>query len=153
MNGTNIGNGADIASPGKSLILMRHIADAHARNTNGLLKPLGITVGMAGALAAIEESPEGHITIKQLERMRHTSQPVTLGMVGRLEKRGLALTYVDPDDARAKIVAITPDGRRALADARSAMIRGTEDLLSCLDGAERAELDRLLRKVADRAGV
>ncbi|PLS31473.1 MarR family transcriptional regulator [Bifidobacterium margollesii] len=142
---------ADISAMNGPLVLMRHIVDAHARDTNSLLRPLGITVGMAGALAAIEESPEGHISIKQLERMRHTSQPVTLGMVGRLEKRGLVQTYVDPNDARAKIVAITTAGRHVLSGARFAMMQGTKNLLSRLNAEERAELGRLLRKISDGA--
>jgi DNA-binding MarR family transcriptional regulator len=39
-------------------------------------------------------------------------------LVGRLEQRGFLLRTPDPDDARAFLATLTPDGEKKLADAR-----------------------------------
>lgn len=136
-------------APGGFLTTMHYIVDAYTRTANAALKPLGITISMAGALSAIDELPDGRASMKQLERLRHTSQSVTLGLVNRLEKRGLVLTYVDPNDARVKIAVITDDGRRILREARLVMVPCVKRMLSGLASGERLELEHLLDKVWD----
>lgn len=130
-----------------AVVLMRHIVDQYTRHANSLLKPLGITLGMAGLLAAVEEQPDKKASMKQIERIRRTSQPVTLGMVGRLEKRGLLRTYFDAEDARVKIATITEDGERVLSAARSALQKSSFEQKPGLSEKEIDELCRLLGKM------
>ena len=70
--------------------------------------------------------------------------------LGRLERAGYVRRVADPDDRRALLVELTARGRRAALRAVEAVDAYYEELLTDLDGAERAQLASLLRKVLDR---
>lgn len=65
-----------------------------------------------------------------------------------LEARGLAERRPHASDRRKRAVFLTADGRQALKKGRAAAAAVGEKTLAPLDTAERAELNRLLRKLA-----
>jgi DNA-binding MarR family transcriptional regulator len=82
-------------------------------------------------------------------------------LVGRLERDGLVVRLVDPDDGRATVVDITDNGRDLLADRRQAMRDRLAALLETLPPHDEATLaltmrvalpliDRLLIEAADK---
>jgi MarR family 2-MHQ and catechol resistance regulon transcriptional repressor len=82
--------------------------------------------------------------------VRLTSGSITTA-VDRLERKGMVERRNDPADRRARVVHLTPAGRKlitcAFTDHEAAMERAT----SGLTPAERAESAALLKKLGTRA--
>jgi DNA-binding MarR family transcriptional regulator len=66
-----------------------------------------------------------------------------------LEELGLVERVPDPDDARARQVRLTEDGRAALARSVSGRRERLRALLASWDAGDLAELARLLRRFND----
>jgi len=112
----------------------------------------GITTAQAGALFAIAEA--GTPSQRQVGATLGLGEAAVTGLVNRLERMGLVRRDADPDDRRARRLALTDDGRRALdaiEPARLALNRRVAELLG--DDAERvaAALQRLARIDVDTA--
>lgn len=69
--------------------------------------------------------------------------------VAALERRGLVERVRDPDDGRAWRIALTEDGGHAALACRRAASQWFEAVLSGWPEPERAELARLMGKLAD----
>jgi DNA-binding MarR family transcriptional regulator len=74
-------------------------------------------------------------------------------VVDALAERGLVERTADPSDRRAVLVRLTGAGRATLADVDAARAADASDVFACLDAGERAELARLLRRLADGVGA
>jgi DNA-binding MarR family transcriptional regulator len=70
-----------------------------------------------------------------------------IGLLDALERAGLITRAPDPADRRARIVALTPAGRRRHAAARADIHAMEDDLLSPLSAADRQALRRVLRRL------
>jgi MarR family 2-MHQ and catechol resistance regulon transcriptional repressor len=67
--------------------------------------------------------------------------------VDRLEKRGLVERRNDPDDRRARMVCLTPAGRRLIRNAFASHAADMEKMVSVLTAAERSALVASLKKL------
>ena len=76
--------------------------------------PLGYA--QARLLSTIED--QGAARISDLAALDHCSQPTMTTQVRRLEDAGLVSRTVDPDDARAVLIRITPKGVDTLRHVR-----------------------------------
>jgi DNA-binding MarR family transcriptional regulator len=85
------------------------------------------------------------------ERLLVTRGTVT-GLLDSLEKQGLIRRTPHPEDRRMLLVEITPAGTTLLKKILPAHYQGERELLSCLSGAEKDTLIKLLGKVQAAAG-
>jgi len=76
-----------------------------------------------------------------------------VGLLDRLEDRGLVERRRDPGDRRRHVVSLTPDGKRQLASFRSLAAQIEEDFLAPLEPAARAALHDLLLRIATHRDV
>jgi len=67
--------------------------------------------------------------------------------VDRLETRGLVVRRAHPTDRRARVVHLTPDGKRLITGVFAEHERDMERAASALSPAERATIIRLLKKL------
>jgi MarR family transcriptional regulator, transcriptional regulator for hemolysin len=74
-----------------------------------------------------------------------------VSLIDELETSGLAKRRPHPTDRRAREVAITPKGRRALARARRLATNVDDEVLHGLTAAERRQLLTLLRRALGSA--
>lgn len=86
----------------------------------------------------------GESRIGELAAHDHCSQPTMTIQVQRLEKSGFVSRSKDPDDGRATVIQLTPEGGEALKTARLSRIRSLQPVLDTLTPQEWADLDRAI---------
>jgi DNA-binding MarR family transcriptional regulator len=131
-----------------TILLTRHLAGSG-----------GHSLSARAVLSALDD--EGATRLTALAASGGITQPAMTQLVGRLERDGLVVRLVDPDDGRATVVDITDNGRDLLADRRQAVRDRLAELLETLPPHDEATLaltmrvalpliDRLLIEAADK---
>jgi DNA-binding MarR family transcriptional regulator len=108
----------------------------------------------ARLLATIEA--QGEARIGDLAAVDHCSQPTMTTQVRRLEEAGLVTRTIDPGDARAVRIRITPQGMRTLTAVRADRAAAIEPQLARLEPVERqvlADAVEVLRRLLDNASA
>ena len=99
----------------------------------------------------------GPTTATHLASVIGVDRSATTRYATKLEASGLVHRTVDPDDARATRLALTPDGATALAVTRRALSSAIDDVLSGWPAAEAAafaaSLERFTDGLEDMAGA
>jgi DNA-binding MarR family transcriptional regulator len=106
----------------------------------------------ARLLATIESQADARIG--DLAAVDHCSQPTMTTQVRRLEEAGLVTRTVDPGDARAVLIRITPEGLRTLTAVRADRVAAIQPQLAQLEPADRqvlVEAVAVLRRLLDNA--
>ena len=85
-------------------------------------------------------------------KIRLTSGSISIA-IDRLEEKGLVERRDDPDDRRARVVHLTPEGRKLIACAFAQHAAAMEHATSGLSTAERQEAIRLLKKLGTKAST
>lgn len=102
---------------------------------------LRLLEALAAAARPLSVSEVGEaIGVDQPRASRLVQQAVELGLVRR---------EVDPDDARRTRIALTDEGRALVRGFRGERREAVDSALASFTDAERAELARLLTKLAD----
>ena len=114
------------------------------------LAPYGLRPRHLAAL--IELRDHGELTQQSLCGRLHVDPTNLVEILNELEERGYASRRRDPEDRRRHRVLVSKKGL-AVIDKVSATMDGVEDeLLAGFDHEDRAELERLLLGMFDRAG-
>ena len=95
-----------------------------------------VPFAQARLLSTIED--KGEARISDLAALDHCSQPTMTTQVRRLEDAGMVTRTTDPNDARAVLIRITPDGVAALRQARADRGAAIDPHLDRLTDADRA---------------
>jgi MarR family transcriptional regulator for hemolysin len=78
------------------------------------------------------------------------ANPMTMsGILDRLEKRGLVLRAVDPNDSRAKVATLTPEGEALYHKARALGLSTYETALEGVSPADRETVMACLSRMRD----
>ena len=121
--------------------LLNQAAYAFAAQLGGALADLGISVREFCVLMKAAEEERTQNAVAELAALDKTTMVATLD---RLEHRGLAERRVSATDRRARVVAVTPEGRRVLDEAFAVVNATVEDVLGTLPPADR---DAFLRSL------
>lgn len=100
---------------------------------------------MLDALAAAS----GPLSVSELGEAIGVDQPRASRLVQQAVQRGLVQREADPEDARRTRIALTDDGRRIAKGMRGERRQVLSKALESFTDAEKAELARLLGKLAD----
>ncbi|CAN5828883.1 MarR family winged helix-turn-helix transcriptional regulator [soil metagenome] len=106
----------------------------------------------ARLLSTIES--QGEARISDLAALDHCSQPTMTTQVRRLEDAGLVTRTVDPGDARAVLIRITPEGVNTLSRVRADRAAVIDPLLAQLGTEDREVLGaavEVIRRLLDSA--
>ena len=90
----------------------------------------------------------GPMRMSELTTRLRTDKPYTTLVVDDLERRGLVVRSIHPDDRRCKVVTNTPAGQEMAELAESILARPPQRLLA-LDQEELALLERVLGKLME----
>lgn len=149
----NVVDRANIAlQQGLGADLLAVVARLNRLATQRIQMPL--PSAQARLLATIEV--HGEARIGDLAAVDHCSQPTMTTQVRRLEDAGLVSRTVDPSDARAVRIRITPEGRRTLNAVRADRAAAIEPQLAMLEPSDRqvlVEAVQVLRRLLDNAAA
>jgi DNA-binding MarR family transcriptional regulator len=128
-------------------MLIKQIHDAIVKRVNNEWRETGLTLTQVRVLIELGDGGGNAKPLKELERCFGVAQPTIVGIIQRLEAKGLVRGFTHLDDNRVKLVELTPDGEKF----RSANIHEIESverlLLSRLTEAEQRDFLRMLRSV------
>jgi DNA-binding MarR family transcriptional regulator len=113
-----------------AVLLVRHVA----RSAN---------VTARAVLSALRE--DGRTRLTELAYSTGVSQPAMTQLVGRMEREGLVVRLIDPEDARATLVEITEAGLAVWAELRASRRERLAELLDTLPPDEEATLGLAMR--------
>lgn len=114
--------------------LLNQSAYAFAARLGGALAELGLSVREYCVLWKAVEEERTQNVVAELAALDKTTMVATLD---RLEVAGLAERRVSGADRRARVVAVTPRGRRLLQRAFAVVDEATEEALSALGEGDR----------------
>ncbi len=116
-----------------------------------LLRPLGLTFARYEVLVLLSFSRHGSLPLGKIgERLQVHATSVT-PLVKRLEKADLIRRSPHPEDGRAVLAAITPQGREVMQQATDAIV-AARFALPAMSDADCDELSDLLRPLRAAAG-
>lgn len=114
------------------------------------LAPLGLNVRQFGLLSVLAtEGPRSQQALGEWVRLDRTT---IVALVDSLEERGLVRRERNPEDRRAYLLKLTPEGRGLQRRGQAVMVDAEEELLASLTEEERDELRALLTKAAVAIG-
>lgn len=102
----------------------------------------GVTPGQARALGQLAR--HGDLRLSALSEWLRIAPRSGTEVVDALEQRGLVRRSPDPDDRRATLVTLTPQGERAAAGLRAAQRAEADAFFGTLSPADREALTRIL---------
>lgn len=102
----------------------------------------GLTPVQYAALVTVQRTPE-------LDQRRLAARigfdTSTIGsVIDRLEARGLMRRTLNPNDRRARLLTLTPEGEQLLDEVTPGMLRAQQRMLAPLNAAERKQFMALL---------
>jgi MarR family transcriptional regulator for hemolysin len=121
---------------------------SHTRITE-FLETVDLTPPLFGLLNILG-AREGAIQ-QELSSAMGVDPSTMVALIDELETSGLAKRRPHPTDRRAREVAITPKGRRALDKARRLAMQVEDEVLRGLTASERRQLLALLRRALSSA--
>lgn len=128
-------------------MLIKKIHDALEKNANNELRANGLTLAQMQMLITLNNNENGSSFLKELEADLQIAQSTTVGIVKRLELKGLVEAYTDSNDRRMKLVKITPAGKTVCHEARYNMDATEQRLLQGLTKPESEHFQVLLQKI------
>jgi DNA-binding MarR family transcriptional regulator len=129
-------------SVGRALLVTARL---HRSRMGERLNGLGLFPGQEQALKALQEAP---MTMGELAALLRVKPPTVSKTIGRLSLQGLVTREGGNRDGRLVQVALTEEGRKTAAELDAVWNAVEEELLDKLDGKERKQLRKLLRKAA-----
>jgi DNA-binding MarR family transcriptional regulator len=119
---------------------------ALASELTAALAPLGVS---ARGYHVLRAALSGEHTQTELAEMIGLDKTTMVVAVDELERAGLAERHPAPDDRRARIIAVTPAGKRKVAEADKVKERVQAEVLSELAPQEAQALLEALAKLVE----
>lgn len=124
----------------------KHIWEREEKHANNTLSGFGLTLTQSYALEYIVEHG-GTATQKELEERMEIQHSAVVGVVSRLEAKGMIATAFSTQDKRQKLLIPTELGRRTCADLAEDKDRVERDLVKGFSEEEVTQLQQLLSRV------
>ena len=126
---------------------IKRISDYIEADANKALEQYGITYSQARVLSFLLKSQNKVIIQKDIENYLEIKHPTVIGLLQRMEAKGLIVSVVDPQDKRQRIITLT-DSAFELEKKITDHVEDAEQRMA--EGMTKEELDtikQLLYKV------
>ena len=136
--------GAQVEAPHLWIVLSRcHRAVSQIAERSVAEAGLGLS-DFAALEALLHKGP---LTITEIQAKVLLASGSMTAAVDRLERKGLLIRKTTPSDRRAKLLELTPEGRRVVAAGFRRHAAELEAVMAVLSGAEKRQLYGLPKKV------
>lgn len=125
---------------------LKQIQDTLERQANNNLRNQDLTMMQLGVLLRLNDTVDGVMALKDLERYFCVAQPTMAGIVKRLEQKGFVQSSGSENDKRIKVIHITDSGIACCKSSECHMEESEERLLCGLTPIERQIFYALLQK-------
>ena len=126
--------------------LFKHIWEREEKYANIKLSNFGLTFTQSNALEYIAER-SGSVTQKDLEEHMEIQHSAVVGIVSRLEAKGMITTGSCPHDRRQKLLFVTELGKQINNDIQEDKDKVEATLISGFSEEEAALLEKMLIRV------
>jgi DNA-binding MarR family transcriptional regulator len=133
------------------LAALLHTAYDIQAEVESKLGAVGLSLAKLQALQALADAGESLPLTQLAERLACVKSNITQ-LVDRLEADGFVVRESDPGDRRAKLAALTAEGRRVCKEGTRLRQAAERELLTTLTGDEAAQLAALLGKLRKDPG-
>ena len=127
--------------------LIKQINDALEKQANNTLREDDLTMMQVAVLIELDGAEGGTLSMKELEHKFGVAQPTMVGIVKRLQQKGMVDSMTSRSDRRVKLVCLTREGTQKCKRGYLHMENAEDGLLSALDAAEREQFRLMLEKV------
>lgn len=86
---------------------IKRISDYIEADANRALEQYGITFSQARVLSFLLNSQDKAVIQKDIEEFLELKHPTVIGILQRMEAKGIIVSVVDPQDKRQKIITLT----------------------------------------------
>lgn len=125
------------------------IHDEMIRRRNEEMKADDLTFSQAAVLFFLFRKQEEKISQKELCEAMQVTHPTMIGLLSRMEEKGLITTGTDPENHRRKLIRITRKGADLVERQHSRHEAGDRVLVQGFTPEEETEFNRLLALVYD----
>ena len=127
------------------MVIRQGIAEALDRGASLLVRHLaqGASLTIRAVLATLAD--DGPTRLTALAAATGVSQPAMTQCVGRMEREGLVIRIIDPEDARATLVDVTDAGRALRGELLESVHERLADLVDTLSPRDEATLGLAMR--------
>ena len=127
--------------------LLKQINDVLEKNANNALRKQDLTISQSGVLVLLDKKSDKTASFKELEKSFGVSQPTMVGILSRLEQKGMVEVLADSKDKRIRRAHLTGVGADKCKEGYKHMKSAEDLLLHDLTAEERKEFLRLLVKI------
>lgn len=139
------------SAPSRIGFLLSQVGSRSAQEFARLLDPLKLTPADAGILRLLKRS-EG-ISQQNLARALNMHASRLVALIDALESRGLVVREPNATDRRLYSLKLTSRGNEVLHSIGDLAQQHNEIMSAGLSSAERAQLESLLQKIAEKRGL
>jgi MarR family 2-MHQ and catechol resistance regulon transcriptional repressor len=114
------------------------------------LDSTGLTMSQFAVLEALYHL--GPLSLTEIARKILTTGGNLTMVAGNLERQGLVVRKISPEDARVSILSLTPRGENLISEIFPAHANAIADVVEALSPKEQKKLGELCRKLARQLG-
>lgn len=124
--------------------IIKLINDSIVAQVNLFLKPYEVTLRQLRILGYLHDNKDKLVTQKELEEELQVSHPTVVGLLKRLEKKGLIQTFLNPNKKTMKIVTLIEYEAELFKNINKEKEKFENKLLTGFTDAEKVQLEEFL---------
>jgi len=124
--------------------IIKLINDSILVQVNSFLKPYAVTLRQLRILGYLHDNKDKLVTQKELEEELQVSHPTVVGILQRLEKKGLIKTFLNPNKKTMKIVTLIEYEAELFKNINNEKEKFENKLLSGFTDDEKVQLEEFL---------
>lgn len=124
----------------KVMVALVKASELFKKDSDAIFKNYGLTFSQYNVLRVLAKSTNGQNSVTNASKIMIVSSPNMTGIAKRLEKNGFIIRKNDPKDERITLLEITPKGKRAIENIKTAHEDNMETYLKSFSKEEKQTL-------------
>lgn len=124
----------------KVMVALVKASELFKKDSDAIFKNYGLTFSQYNVLRVLAKSTNGQNSVTNASKIMIVSSPNMTGIAKRLEKNGFIIRKNDPKDERITLLEITPKGKRAIENIKTAHEDNMDTYLKSFSKEEKQTL-------------